>query len=503
MIDFKTNKPEKNRLGSSFRYSIPPVVVWLYPPMFCFPLFLGSARPWFWSLWLACCFIVWTCSGLLRSSDLIETVNKVKNDNIFWIFCLLSLWIAFQILPMPSIFLKIVSPERYNLVTTINRFISNKTSWAFQCSTISYIPRETLFSLLWWLGLAATTLISFKISSSRTNRRYIIYFFYLICGIEAFYGILQVLFPSMGVLWERSLHGGYAYKGIARGTFINRNHFAAFLSLLWPVLLADVISQSKKRFKKKKNPKKFDRRSLFEEMESFLENYMIKLFFVGLVILSLVFSESRAGIITTFLAINVFLFFSGFKSKRVWLFVAFCWGVFFLYGGIIGFGEILLRFKNIPENAGSRIDIWLDGLKAFSNHLLTGMGWGNYPYVEGLYRIHLIDTQRAGHVHCDYLEWAVELGLPGIVFLTTLLWLPWWKFTKNLLSHRNHLDYALTLRIAGILSGMLALLTHAFVDFPFHIPAIFFFFAIMLGMLFRYGTYFGHHPTSLRRKLTR
>ena len=44
--------------------------------------------------------------------------------------------------------------------------------------------------------------------------------------LEAVYGHIQALVPSLGVLWVDHIN---AYLGNARGTYINRNHFAGFL----------------------------------------------------------------------------------------------------------------------------------------------------------------------------------------------------------------------------------------------------------------------------------
>ena len=52
--------------------------------------------------------------------------------------------------------------------------------------------------------------------------------------LESVYGLIQALTPSLGVLWVDHIED---YMGTARGTFINRNNFAAFINMIWPLTL--------------------------------------------------------------------------------------------------------------------------------------------------------------------------------------------------------------------------------------------------------------------------
>ena len=59
--------------------------------------------------------------------------------------------------------------------------------------------------------------------------------------VEAVYGLIQALVPSMGVLWVDYVQ---AYLGTARGTFINRNNFAGFIEMIWPLALGVTLAMT-------------------------------------------------------------------------------------------------------------------------------------------------------------------------------------------------------------------------------------------------------------------
>ena len=164
-----------------------------------------------------------------------------------------------------------------------------------------------------------------------------------VAGLEAFYGLLQTLVPSLGVLWEAE------GEGLARGTFVNRNHYAAFLGMLWPVLLGYLLSvRAASQFNGTSSSGELERQKKARQKNWFLG------FVIGLVLLGLVFSQSRGGILGALIALTVFVLFGRKqRKKRIVAFLAGCWLVMFAYGSIIGFHEILARFDQLERDAPS------------------------------------------------------------------------------------------------------------------------------------------------------
>ncbi len=55
-------------------------------------------------------------------------------------------------------------------------------------------------------------------------------------AIEALYGLLQFVNPSIGILWLK-LTGGRA----AHGTIIYKNQYASLLNMIWPLAVGGTV----------------------------------------------------------------------------------------------------------------------------------------------------------------------------------------------------------------------------------------------------------------------
>jgi uncharacterized protein (DUF697 family) len=110
--------------------------------------------------------------------------------------------------------------------------------------------------------------------------------------LEAAYGLIQALVPSMGVLWVDYVQ---SYQGTARGTFINRNNFSGFIEMIWPLALGATLAMTGRV------------RSLKSALYSDSLNRQA-LMALGIIVflLALIFTRSRAGIISGLIGFLVF-----------------------------------------------------------------------------------------------------------------------------------------------------------------------------------------------------
>jgi len=69
--------------------------------------------------------------------------------------------------------------------------------------------------------------------TSHRNIKRLLLIIFVVGVIEAIYGLIQALIPSVGVFGV-----DYGYSECARGSFVCRNHFAGFLEMVWPLGLA-------------------------------------------------------------------------------------------------------------------------------------------------------------------------------------------------------------------------------------------------------------------------
>jgi O-antigen ligase len=114
-----------------------------------------------------------------------------------------------------------------------------------------------------------------------------------------------------------------------------------------------------------------------------------------------------------------------------------------------------------------RADIWNHTAKAIGDYGLVGSGIGTFPKLYPLYEDPAtVDPTYINHAHDDYLEIALEAGIPGVLLM--LAFLAWWA-TRAFAIWRSA-NAAEMARAACIASA--AILLHSLVDYPLRTAAI-------------------------------
>ena len=130
------------------------------------------------------------------------------------------------------------------------------------------------------------------------------------------------------------------------------------------------------------------------------------------------------------------------------------------------------------ESSGSRAEILGPTLEIARKHLALGTGLGSFRPV---YAMHedpdRVTTTYVIHAHNDYAQWAMEMGVPGV--LVMILFLAWWvRAVVRIWSDGQSSAFA---RAATIASA--AILAHSLVDFPLRTSAIAASFAFCIALL--------------------
>lgn len=382
-----------------------------------------------------------------------------------------------QTIPLPESVLAYLSPLQYN----VRMHASQVLDKGFLPHAMAYRP---MFSLSYWIFLLGIWLFFFVLRRYLMENKQlmaIVGTMMAIGMIEALYGLLQALIPSLGVLWVDKKQ---AYIGVARGTFINRNHFAGFLEMVWPMGLGFVFALAHdwretvytESFRNKLN------NWLSSDHFGFLLFWGSALLFM---LLALMFSQSRAGIAGAFIGIASFIGLAHMGGKKLspatWIW--FGCGLMFLlfYGNRIGFEHLIDRFLAMDDGAGSRFDIWMDTLAINKEHPL-GIGLKNYAIVFPLYHA----SGRPGiiftHAHNDYLQLLTEAGWPGFFALTSVFFM----FLADSFRHIPKLYFKTDAKRfylgIGAFSGLISILFHSFFDFNLQIPANLLYFITLIGI---------------------
>jgi O-antigen ligase len=334
-------------------------------------------------------------------------------------------------------------------------------------NTLSIAPYQTVSALLLLITYVTTFYLVLWICERREAKKRIVYVLLALGAFEAFYGLVQYLTG-----WQQIfLYVKKYYVQDATGTYINRNHFAGFLEMALPYAIALGLRRAVK-LRRGVQRNEIKARSLLSSPELFP---LVGLVFLAVTIFAgLVFSRSRMGILSSLVSIAVVLALaeSSSPSKRTRAVVA---ALFFLgVMGIVvwvGTDPLINRFEILGQEysqAGqNRISIWRDTLRLVRQHPLLGTGLGTfsvaYTSVQTVFLTQLVD-----HAHCDYLEVASELGLPGGMLLFGSIF---WILARAVRRYRKSEDSFDSVVWLGCIGGIAAILLHSLADFNLYIPA--------------------------------
>ena len=369
---------------------------------------------------------------------------------VFWIPAVLLAWVAIQWLA-----------SRHGRIGADTHAIEAQSLTFFTCIVAFYIAVEVMQE--------------FK---SRERLALSLVFLGL---FEAVYGLVQYL-AGWQYIWMVPRR---FYTGSATGTYVNHNHFAGFLEMIFPLTLGLAFYHAQKAgsHSRRHSPLKiFDQLGHPEMLKSILLLLAAMALF-----LAAVFSLSRMGMISMFVSIGAMAATVCAGKNRNLLSGALI--VILLAAGIattvwVGAAPIVEHFGQLAQNEltaqgdRGRLALWENTWTLIREHPWTGVGLGCFEFAFTSVQS-IQPTYIAGHAHNDYLELAAEIGLPAATLLFSLfIWMAGKMFHASLCA-ASGLGRALAL---GSLGGVSALLAHSVADFNLYIPANALLFAVLLGI---------------------
>ena len=389
------------------------------------------------------------------------------------LFVVLSGVLFLQILPLPASWVSLLSPKSYALQQAAAQFalVADVKETAFM--TIAPYPfpvRQSLVRLLVYSFFFFGLLLSMP-----TRKRVMTAVVVLTCVAlgDLIYGMIETYGGHNHIFWYAKRNGDL------NGTYINRNHFAGLLELVFPLTAVAVLALGRGR--------RHSRLSWKERFKQLIENEQLysrqtMLFFCAVLLgMGLLLSASRGGIIAGgagLLTAGILL--SGRrstrKSGRIFL-------VLFLITTIYGLGSgldrTIARFMHLERGMVERTRFARHTMDLAADYPLTGIGVGLFKYGYPAYQSELDKNYYIDFAHNDWAQFLAETGWTGMGLFVCCLaaaivsHLRWWK--------RRHDRFAVALGTAGP-AALAAMGVHSWTDFNLHIPANFMVLAAIVAL---------------------
>ena len=414
------------------------LIVWV-------PIPLGSNRPWAWAileLWVFALAIWWLLDFARGKTPLSPTLKCA------WpaLVCA-ALWLAYvwlQLLPLRFGLLQLLSPEAARAHAAVGMIAPATAPLTLdRYGTLDGALKSAAYVAFFALSLALLDRHE-RIAAAAST---------LVVS-----GFAQAMYGGLAAL----LQPGAA----AHGSFVNRNHFAAYLvmclSMGLGLLIASLtgeVSRSWKQF-------------LRNVIDWILSARMLLRLALVVMVIALVLTHSRMGNSSFFVslliagAIGLLLAKRATKSMVV-LIASLIVIDIFIVGAYFGVQRVLNRIEQTTMQTENRPDIASDTLRMWKDYPLFGSGLGSFHVVFPRYPRQDLGALYT-HEHNDYLEFASETGVVGIALLGVLVLSSLLAAVRAQITRRDPLMRGIAF---GAIMAMIALGQHSTVDFNLQIPA--------------------------------
>ncbi|MFV8819131.1 O-antigen ligase family protein [Haliea sp. E17] len=369
------------------------------------PLPFASYRPWaaaLLTLLAGLLFAGWLllyCAGGARVNPGVWRYARLP----LALLLLVQAWVLLQTVPLPRALVQWLSPQAYAWHI--------REGWL----TLSLDPSATRAYLLRGLTFTVCFFLTLALVNSRERLKLLLQVLVFSGTFQAAYGTLMVLSGlELGFFVEK-----YTGKGVATGTFVNRNHLAGYLVMCLAAGIGLLLSQLATTAAQ-------GWRERLQRWLALLLSAKIRLrIYLAVMVIGLVLTRARMGNVAFFTALGVAGAVALYAGGRFsWRVVAFLGSLLLvdllILGQWFGLDRLVERLEQTSPDSEARVfssAYTFDYIQAFP---LTGSGGGSFygifpnfqhPSLEGFYV----------HAHNDYLEFAAELGVPATLVLALVV----------------------------------------------------------------------------------
>lgn len=357
---------------------------------------------------------------------------------------------------------------------------------------LALVPYDTVTSL--WTGAAYATvgaLVAFypwRHAAAVVTRLTLV-----LIGVgtfEALYGMLQQSDPAP------SIFGLPCSSGICLGTYVNPDHYAGLLEMVFPLVLARAVTWFWKYRRHHVPSARTDnwRPRLAHTLEALYDPAIgraVSFSCIALLLgVAMAISGCRSALAATLLSVLLLQRYVPRRQPHPVRLSATVLAIVVVAAGFWAtFPRISQKFATHDLDSevrltGTRALIAADTLGMVRDFPLLGVGVGNFSSVFPSYRARTVRfSMDVEHAHNDYLEWLAEVGGPATALACGLLL---WLGVRVIRALRHAGDVTSDAMVRwGSATGALALLLHSWTDFNLHVPANALVFSVLLGALLR------------------
>jgi O-antigen ligase len=315
--------------------------------------------------------------------------------------------------------------------------------WLFATSAYGYATHAES------LRFAAYAVLLFLAAQTFQNQRQLRIFaltFAVFGFLVAVFAVIQDAIPNGKFYWLRMPRiAGYMY-----GPYVNHNHYAGLMEMLAPIPLVLALSSS------------------------FRGGKRVLLGFAAVFMGTTIFlAHSRGGMLAFAVQMTLLgsFFLGSSRHRRAALQVGAACGLILVLLLFLGSGRVAEQVGRLGAIRGDleagRWVIAKDCVHMLLARPLAGWGLGTFSYVYPSFRS-FYSNEFVNRAHNDYLEFAVETGLPG---LAAIFWFLFALYRAGLSRAAHwHTDFSAAVRLAALV-GCTGIVVHSLLDFNLHIPA--------------------------------
>lgn len=366
-----------------------------------------------------------------------------------------------------------------------------------QWAVLSFSPYDSLMSLSQGLLYAAMFTLALLLIDSRQRVRQLVWVVVTAAAFQALYGAFMVLTGLEYGFFEEKEH----YRGVATGTYVNRNSLAGLMELSLALGIGLLLAEPTRYFGSA-------RQRLRQLIEVMLSKKLILRLLLAIMVIALVLTRSRMGNTAFFASLMVAgalaLVLMRNKTTATTVLLGSLLVIdIAIVGTFFGVEKVAERLQQTSSQTESRDEVTRDTFSIVLDNPITGTGAGTFTHIFPALKSSDVTTFGLyNNAHNDYAQFASEFGAPATIALAAIVL---WAFWNGIVAMRQRnsrfyqgIGFSVTMAIVAI--GI-----HSTVDFNLQIPANASLFVVILALsaVARWAPHNSSHDSTSGRKRRR